>query len=44
MFQLAYAECTKNEFLVRACLEVCNQARRPAYLSYASEIGKNRSL
>jgi DNA-binding FadR family transcriptional regulator len=25
MFHLAYAACAKNEFLVRACLEVRNQ-------------------
>lgn len=43
-FHLAYAECSKNAFLVRACLEVRNQAKRLAYLSYANEIDMNRSL
>ncbi len=44
LFHLAYAECAKNEFLVRACLEVRNQAKRLAYLSYANDLGMNRSL
>jgi DNA-binding GntR family transcriptional regulator len=44
LFHLAYAGCANNEFLVRACLEVRNQAKRLAYLSYANEIGMNRSL
>ena len=43
-FHLAYAECAKNEFLYRACLEVRNQAKRLSYLSYANEIERNRSL
>lgn len=43
-FHLAYAECAKNEFLCRACLEVRNQAKRLSYLSYAYEIDRNRSL
>jgi DNA-binding GntR family transcriptional regulator len=44
LFHLAYAECANNEFLVRACLEVRNQAKRLAYLSYANDLGMNRSL
>ncbi|MBU1565720.1 MAG: GntR family transcriptional regulator [Proteobacteria bacterium] len=44
VFHLAYADCAKNEFLTRACLEVRNQAKRLAYLSYANDIGMNRSL
>ena len=44
LFHLAYAACAKNEFLTRSCLEVRNQAKRLAYLSYANEIGMNRSL
>lgn len=43
-FHAAYAECAKNEFLSRACLEVRNQAKRLSYLSYANEIDRNRSL
>ncbi|MDK9708939.1 MAG: GntR family transcriptional regulator [Desulforhopalus sp.] len=43
-FHLAYAECAGNAFLTRACLEVRNQAKRLAYLSYAGDIGMNRSL
>lgn len=43
-FHIAYAECAKNEFLSRACLEVRNQAKRLSYLSYANEIDRNRSL
>ncbi len=43
-FHLAYADCAKNEFLYRACLEVRNQAKRLSYLSYANEIDRNRSL
>jgi GntR family transcriptional regulator, rspAB operon transcriptional repressor len=44
LFHLAYAECARNEFLLRACLEVRNQAKRLAYLSYANDMGMNRSL
>jgi DNA-binding GntR family transcriptional regulator len=43
-FHVAYADCARNEFLSRACLEVRNQAKRLAYLSYANEIDRNRSL
>jgi GntR family transcriptional regulator, rspAB operon transcriptional repressor len=43
-FHLAYAECAGNAFLTRACHEVRSLAKRLAYLSYASDIGMNRSL
>lgn len=43
-FHLAYAECAVNDFLLRACTDVRNQAKRLAYLSYASEPGTSRSL
>jgi DNA-binding GntR family transcriptional regulator len=44
LFHRALAACAKNEFLARACLDVRNQAKRLAYLSYANEIDMNRSL
>lgn len=44
LFHLAYASCSKNSFLTRACLEVRNQAKRLSYLSYTNEIDMNRSL
>ncbi|MFH0784685.1 MAG: GntR family transcriptional regulator [Pseudomonadota bacterium] len=44
IFHLAYASCAKNTFLIRACLEVRNQAKRLSYLSYTNEIDMNRSL
>ena len=43
-FHLAYAECAMNDFLSRACADVRNQAKRLSFLSYASELGQNRTL
>lgn len=43
-FHMDFAQCSNNEYLIRAVSEVRNQAKRLAYLSYSSEIEPERSL
>jgi DNA-binding GntR family transcriptional regulator len=44
VFHLHFASCSRNEFVIRAVMEVRNQAKRLAYLSYANEIDPRGSL
>jgi DNA-binding GntR family transcriptional regulator len=39
-----FADCSRNEYLVRAVNEVRSEAKRLSYLSYANEIDPDRSL
>jgi DNA-binding GntR family transcriptional regulator len=44
LFHLRYAQCAKNEYLLRAVTEIRNQAKRLAYLSYANDLEMDRPL
>ncbi len=43
-FHMYFADCSHNEYLVRAVNEVRSEAKRLSYLSYANEIDPERSL
>jgi DNA-binding GntR family transcriptional regulator len=43
-FHMYFADCSHNEYLVRAVNEVRSEAKRLSYLSYANEIDPDRSL
>ena len=43
-FHMYFADCSHNEYLVRAVNEVRSEAKRLSYLSYANEIDPERSI
>jgi DNA-binding GntR family transcriptional regulator len=43
-FHMYFADCSHNEYLIRAVNEVRSEAKRLSYLSYANEIDPERSL
>lgn len=43
-FHLHFAQCCKNQYLLRAMTEVRNHAKRITYLSFANEMEPERSL
>lgn len=43
-FHIAFAECSRNEYLVRGVEEVRRAAKRLSYLSYAKDLGPENSL
>ena len=44
VFHMHFAQCSYNEYLIRAVTEVRSEAKRLSYLSYANEIDPDRSL
>ena len=43
-FHVWYARCSKNDFIIRACIDARNHAKRLSYLSYASDMEMSRPL
>jgi DNA-binding GntR family transcriptional regulator len=39
-----FAQCSYNEYLIRAVTEIRSEAKRLSFLSYANEIDPDRSL
>ena len=44
VFHMHFAQCSYNEYLIRAVTEIRSEAKRLSYLSYANEIDPDRSL
>ena len=43
-FHIAFAKCSRNEFLIRGVREVRSAAKRLSYLSYANELDPEKSI
>ncbi len=44
LFHINFAECSRNEFLIRAIHDVRSEAKRLSYLSYNNIIGSGKNL
>jgi len=44
VFHMHFAQCSYNEYLIRAVTEIRSEAKRLSFLSYANEIDPDRSL
>ncbi|MFZ7128585.1 MAG: GntR family transcriptional regulator [Desulfobacterales bacterium] len=44
LFHFCFAQCARNEYLIRAMTEISNMAKRLAYLSYSNDLEMDRPL